>query len=121
MGKAFENIEEEIRKEKAESLGRAGERLEQILQELRIIRQELLERTATGFRSDPAVSPHVLAEVNEKVMAYARMRSRAWQLRHYLVVQREAVGLWRHEDVDRLYPIPPPFSLPPVNQNGERR
>jgi hypothetical protein len=40
--RGFEAVESEIRKEKAEALGRAGERLEQALQELEAFRQELL-------------------------------------------------------------------------------
>jgi hypothetical protein len=32
-------------------------------------------------------------------------------LRYYLVVQREAMGLRRHADVDRVYPIPPPLRI----------
>ena len=38
--RGFEDIESEIRKEKAETLGRAGECLERALQELEAFRQE---------------------------------------------------------------------------------
>jgi hypothetical protein len=41
---SFETVETEIRKEKAEALGRAGERLERALQELEAFRQECLGR-----------------------------------------------------------------------------
>jgi hypothetical protein len=33
------------------------------------------------------------------------------ELRHFLIIQREAIGLRRHEDVDRHYPMPPECPL----------
>ena len=47
----FENVESEIRKEKAEALGRAGERLERALQELEAFRQEFLGLLAAAQES----------------------------------------------------------------------
>lgn len=37
----------------------------------------------------------------------AEARRQAEQWRWYLCVQREAIGLRRHDDVDATFPIPP--------------
>jgi uncharacterized protein YydD (DUF2326 family) len=109
MNRAYEQVEAEIRKEKAEALGRAGERLEQALQELSAIRREVLRIFRHAGCIGRFQSNQVAAEVTQKLAEYARLRARASQLRHYLIVQREALGLLRHEDVDRCYPIPGPI------------
>jgi hypothetical protein len=38
---------------------------------------------------------------------YASLLERARTWRWYLEVQREAVGLTRHDLIDQLYPLPP--------------
>ena len=42
-----------------------------------------------------------------EVAAYEALRKQARRYRWYLEVQREALGLVRHDDLDRFYPIPP--------------
>lgn len=116
----YEAVEAEIRKEKAEALGRAGERLEQILQELESVRRELL-RLAAMSHSDPDGCPRVPAEVEEKIAMHARLREQARRYRHYLVIQREALGLWGHDDVDQCYPVPAPLTLPRLAWGEETR
>ena len=118
---AFEQVESEIRKEKAETLGRAGERLEQALQKLEGIRRGIL--CLAGESLDPSLRDRepVRLAMAEKVAEHARLCEEAKRLRHTLIIQREAVGLWRHEDVDRQYPMPRPLSLPIVCHGGEGR
>jgi hypothetical protein len=41
---------------------------------------------------------------------HAELRERARRYRWYLEVQRESVGLTRHEALDELYPIPGPLT-----------
>jgi len=104
-------IEAEIQQERAEALGRAGERLEEALRLLWALRGELEGRGGTlhtGSR-DQEAGNGALEEANTS-------RYRAWhahvvELRHFLIIQREAVGFRRHDDVDRHYPMPP--DLPP--------
>jgi hypothetical protein len=108
----IESIENEIRKEKAEALGRTGERLEEALQELKILRREIRGLVWSSLNSVPDTGEGIPAEIRERLLQYARLREQACQWRHCLVVQREAVGLWRHEDVERMYPVPPPLTLP---------
>jgi hypothetical protein len=48
----------------------------------------------------------------ERMAVWRDLAATAKRLRYELIVQREASGLFRHEDVDRQYPIPSlPFSL----------
>jgi hypothetical protein len=90
----FERLEREIVQEKAATLGRAGERLEVAL----AIAQALAE-TLDGER-DPARREGLLRE-------YEAARRQAAAARLMLVIQREAIGLRYHRDVDRQFPEPP--------------
>jgi hypothetical protein len=102
MARAAEGLartEEELRAEKAAALGRIAGALEGMLAELRQ-RREDFARLASHERA-------------RAVEEYRSLRERARLYRWYLVVQREALGLFRHEDVDRHYPLPePPPSHP---------
>lgn len=86
-------VEVEILKEKAGALGRVGERLDGSLARLADLASRIAE-------ADPDDRAGLVGE-------YRAERARARQLRYYLVVQREAMGLRRHADVDRVYPLPP--------------
>ena len=91
---AFGRIQEEILREKASALGRAGERLEVTLAEVAELGRALDAET------EPARRAARLAE-------YEAARRRAATARHMLVIQREAVGLRHHRDVERQFPEPP--------------
>lgn len=92
---AFERTEQEIRAEKAATLGRAGERLEAALR-LCVERREDYRRAP-----DPA---------REAALArYRDARRRALEARHTLIIQREAIGLRNHRLVDQQFPEPPPL------------
>lgn len=93
----FRRIEEEIAREKAAALGRAGERLEEALREARSIAARLT--AATG------------AERERLAGQYRRARDRASSARLALVIQREAIGLRRHAVVDQQFPEPPALPL----------
>jgi hypothetical protein len=90
---SFARTEREIASEVAATLARIARTLEDLLAQLHQVRATL----ATG-------------PPDERVQARARyqdLRRRALLYRWYLIVQREAVGLFRHADVDQYYPIPP--------------
>jgi hypothetical protein len=118
---AVDQIESEIRKEKAETLGRAGERLEQALLEIEGMRREILSLAEKGRVPTTEDRDQFRLQMAERLAEHARLCDGAKRLRHTLIIQREAVGLWRHEDVDRQYPMPSPLSLPNVRQGGEGR
>ncbi|HET7342243.1 MAG TPA: hypothetical protein VFL90_12350 [Methylomirabilota bacterium] len=87
-------VEEEIRREKAAALGRAGERLEAAL-----AATDALGR-ALDAESDPGRRAALLED-------YEAARRRASHARTMLLIQREAIGLRQHRDVDRTFPEPP--------------
>jgi hypothetical protein len=93
-GEGFRRIEKEIAGEKAAALGRAGERLETMLGDVRVAAASLL-----AARDDDRER---LAD------AYASARRRALEARLALLIQREALGLRRHATVDQQFPEPPP-------------
>jgi hypothetical protein len=90
----FAKVEEEIVKEKAAALGRAGERVEDALAEVAAVSRALDVETASSRRAA------LLAD-------YEAARRRAITARQMLVIQREAIGLRYHRDVDRQFPEPP--------------
>jgi 2-polyprenyl-6-methoxyphenol hydroxylase-like FAD-dependent oxidoreductase len=90
----FEKLEEEIRKEKAAALGRAGERLEAALEDARALGRAL------DAEADPERRPARLRQ-------YEAARRRAESARLMLLIQREAIGLRHHRVVDQQFPEPP--------------
>jgi hypothetical protein len=90
----FERLEREIVREKAATLGRAGERLEAAL--------ALVDELARALETErePARRATRLAE-------YEAARRHAAVARQMLLIQREAIGLRHHRDVDRQFPEPP--------------
>jgi hypothetical protein len=87
----------EIAEEKASALRRIGERLETLTAELADL------QAALPPLGDPGRSAH-LERMRER-----RQEARRW--RWFLEVQREAIGLCAHDQLDTHYPIP---SLPPA-------
>jgi hypothetical protein len=107
----LERVEAEIRQEKAAALGRIGERLEQTLARLADLRKELLDLSAVASACLGTANGEQLALLHAQVEKYTRLHEEERQIRHHLVIQREAVGLRRHEDIDRQYPPPSPLTL----------
>jgi hypothetical protein len=89
---AFLPIELELQREKASALRYAGEKLETLLHKLHRIEAAL-----------PSLPP---GERALQVLEHGRLLEQAEQARWNLIVQREAMGLNRHDDVDRQYPKP---------------
>ena len=83
-----------MRGEQAHALKRVARTLESLLSELAAIEAAL-----------PALPA---AEVAGQRARHATLRAEAQKYLWYLVVQREALGLFNHEDVHALYRVPPP-------------
>jgi hypothetical protein len=104
---ALQAIETEIRREKAEALGRAGERLEDALKTVEGARGAIAGidarlRDETGSAEEAAP----LQEGREKLAArLPLLRDRADRAYQYLIIQREAVGVRSHLDVARCYRV----------------
>jgi hypothetical protein len=86
-------IEVQIRQEKASALRRVGDTLEKLIAELTRLEGEL--RTVSG----PTRA--------KRVAQYQQLWADADYQRWCLIVQREAMGLWNHEEVDLMYRLPP--------------
>lgn len=93
-GESLRRTEAEIVAEKAATLGRAGERLEQALREARTALARLDAADGADGRRD-------------RLADYERARERAARERLILIIQREAVGLRQHRVVDQQFPEPP--------------
>jgi uncharacterized protein (UPF0335 family) len=107
----FDKLQEEIQREKAEALGRAGERLEEAIRKLAELRDsiEALRGELQGATFDRDALTQAVALL---VQEYNTLREKAVTFYRYLIIQREAVGLFDHRDVDRLYRLPIPFRSP---------
>jgi hypothetical protein len=90
-GESLRRTEAEIAAEKAATLGRAGERLEEVLREAR----------AALARLDVAEG---VEERRLRLADYERARARVARERLTLIIQREAVGLRQHRVVDQQFP-----------------
>jgi hypothetical protein len=87
----------DIMKEKAESLGRIGAKLDEIFRRLKTLQDHIrtMEKEGKG-----------IAEINDLIAEFNEKRAAAFQYLHYLIIQREAMGFRRHAHVQRMYKIP---------------
>ncbi|HET7295263.1 MAG TPA: hypothetical protein VFM88_22785 [Vicinamibacteria bacterium] len=91
---AYGRLLDEIASEKAAALRRIAGRLEAILAELDALREALAAAPAERLRL---------------VVRFNEARDQARLHRWFLEVQREAVGLFRHDDLDAFYRVPAPI------------
>lgn len=109
------STEREIRQAQAEALGRTGERLRRILDQLAALDRRLDERAETG--RDPAEAGLVRSEIAIR----NRLRDEAALVRHHLIIQREALGFARQTPVEQCYPVPERRHLPgPADGRGRK-
>lgn len=95
MGRdSVDKTQEEIVEEIAKALGHSGELLEGALAKL-----AALEKKLSGEDDQ--------ARYNSLVDRYNDLRKEALARREMLMIHREAIGLWRHRDLDDCYPVPP--------------
>jgi hypothetical protein len=115
-----ENIlHEEMLKERAEVLGRAGERLATSIEKMSIIEQGIDERLQHfrlgvkkcekrgGDNEIASLKQDIMADINREIGKFNRAREYAKLRYYYLIVTREAMGMRRHHWVDEWYRIPP--------------
>ncbi len=92
---ALARTEAEIRGEKAAALRQTAGTFEALLARLARLRADL---AAPAGRSRA-----------RRLRLYRELRERTLHQRWCLEVQREAVGLRRHDVLDEMYPMPPPL------------
>ena len=93
----YSRFQREIQAEKAAALARIAGTLESLIGEM-----QRTARAAAWARDDETRAP--------LRTRHRELREKAFRYRWYLEVQRESVGLTRHEALDELYPIPGPLS-----------
>jgi hypothetical protein len=82
----------ELNEERAAALQRISSTLESLILQLRTSRERM--RTASG------------PDREREAAAWHTLRARAVKYRWYLEVQREALGLRRHDVLDEFYEVP---------------
>jgi hypothetical protein len=107
--KGYDKTLEEILRERAEILFRAGERLAEALHELAAIDSRIERMLAHGEdTSEHGPSrPVTYHDINIEIERYNDSREYAKLRYFYLIVTREAMGFRRHTWVDEIYRIPP--------------
>lgn len=106
-GDTLQPVESEIVQEKANALGRAGLRLEEALEALKKVRDALAEIEASlQRRKSSAEEAGRLREAHSRLMADLDvLRNRVNMAHQFLIIQREAVGVRNHAEVERYYGI----------------
>ncbi len=96
MSRTFETflqLEQQLAEERVSALTRIGKRLESLIR--------ALDELAVQCRQlSGALRVQALDD-------YRKRHDEARKYRWYLEVQREAVGLRRHQVIDRVFPMPP--------------
>jgi hypothetical protein len=110
-GKALAAIEREILEEIASQSGRYGDRLAALLHEMQALRPAI-ERGIAQLLQNGANAAASRSNLDAGIAHYNGLRQQALQVQHYLIIHREAMGFWSHDDVFRLYPVPASLTPP---------
>ena len=121
-------LQDEMLRERAAVLARAGEQLADALKKLDKIDSEIAagmaawRRVAGNGGSDAPAGDdddrrRLMGELNGKIGLYNRQREQVRTRYYYLIVTREALGIIHHQRLEEIYRIPPPKRLLP--EKGE--
>lgn len=110
-----ESLCEELLRERAAVLSRAGFAVEDALDVLMKIERQIEQKTEhlqlgqnTGSDlRDVHDKQSIFEEINSIIDQFNTVRQKAEIQYYYLIVTREALGLRRHETVQKLYQVPP--------------
>jgi hypothetical protein len=103
-------LQEDLLRERASALARAGERLTDALEKLQSIEQDLTEALVLWHReveNGGRNSQRLRGEANVKIRAYNHQREHVKTRYYYLIVTREVLGIIHHERLEEIYRIPP--------------
>lgn len=109
-----DNLCEELLRERAVVLGRAGMAVEDALAELTKLDYEIetkkeqlkLLKLREQYLQDLNEQQEAIAEINAKTDIFNAVRQKAQRQYYYLIVTREAMGLRRHNIIREIYVIP---------------
>jgi len=117
-------LQEEMLRERAAVLARAGEHLSDALEKLAKIESEIAAGMAAWRRHDGNGGAVVqdgdrrglICELNGKIGVYNRHLEQVRTRYYYLIVTREALGIIHHQRLEEIYRIPPPKRLLPEKE-----
>ena len=136
-----EILQEEMLRERAAVLARAGERLSQAMEKLHTLERDI-EAAMTAEQTGEVVNEagrsgasktesvradgtedrrEFLQRLNAKIHAYNRQREQVRILYYYLIVTREAMGMIHHQRLEEMYRIPPKKRLLPEKGKFPKR
>ena len=109
-----DNLLEELLREKAAVLSRAGRAVDEVIEQLTRIDREIeaklyLLNSFSGNKHTPEIFQKkklVFEEINLSIDHFNVIRQKAQLQYYYLIVTREALGLRRHEMIQDIYRIP---------------
>jgi hypothetical protein len=109
-----DNLLEELLREKAAVLARAGFAVEDAIKKLMSIEREIEEKkfllkfSEEGNRSSEVSQDEqiIYEEINMSIDKFNAFHQKAETQYYYLIVTREALGLRRHEVIQKIYRIP---------------
>lgn len=117
--KSYDLTQEDILRERATVLARAGDSVWFALERLRILdgeihrKMELYRRVSAKFEHEGAVRERLwrftaglVEDINGEIARYNEAREYAKVRYYYLIVTREAMGFRRHQTVEEIYRIP---------------
>ncbi len=99
-----ESLDEEILREIASVGGSYGERLERLISELRRLKRAILYLKGRIEKSSgtPTFSMRLSVRLRRR---FFEKKKEAEEVRRYLILYREALGLFRHKEVFEVYNI----------------
>ena len=103
-------LEREILEETASALGSSARRLEASLAALAKLDRELNEQEARASEAQASNAQGAASHEEARralVERFNAQREHAMLRLHYVCIQREALGFFHHEELDRYYPVPP--------------
>jgi hypothetical protein len=112
-------LQDEVLRERAAVLARAGEQLEYAMERLAKIGRRIAELTSPQSRCPDGPGPfgspagaagltaRLVLEINREIHVYNRQREEVRTRFYYLIVTREAMGLTHHQRLEEMYRLPP--------------
>jgi DNA topoisomerase VI subunit B len=98
---SVDKTQEEIIEEMAKALGHTGYKLEVVLEEMKKMEREMQDLDN-------------IDEYNEMVETFNTLRRQALNRKEMLMIHREALGVYKHNYIDKYYPIPHKKEKKPV-------
>jgi hypothetical protein len=109
-----DNLLEELLREKAAVLSRAGFAVDEAIEKLKKIDREIEEKISLlnffhgdDYSAELSLDKKLICEeINLSIEKFNAVHEKAQTQYYYLIVTREALGLRRHEMIQKIYRIP---------------